>query len=150
MTTPRDVATPLSGRAKRLRLNRVGAALAGLLIGLFAVPVAAAHATTTPLAAATYNYDTPATLAQSACSGPVRVAISSSLRHVGREGSYASFRFVRRAVVAAEDGTALARQLGTEGERLAGIDPAAKVRIPSASGDGGVPDSGCADRYDSD
>jgi RHS repeat-associated protein len=35
---------------------------------------------------------------------------------------------------AAEDGTALARQLGTEGERLAGIDPAAKVRIPSATG----------------
>src|SRR6266540_6382741 len=109
MTTPRDVATPLSGRAKRLRLNRVGAALAGLLIGLFAVPVAAAHATTTPLAAATYNYDTPATLAQSACGGPVRVAISSSLRHVGREGSYASFRFVRRAVVAAEAAPAVVR-----------------------------------------
>jgi hypothetical protein len=36
--------------------------------------------------------------------------------------------------VAAEDGTALARQLGAEGERLSGIDAAAKVRIPSATG----------------
>jgi RHS repeat-associated protein len=38
------------------------------------------------------------------------------------------------AGVTAEDGTTLARRLGSEGERSSGIDPSAKVRIPSATG----------------
>lgn len=118
--------------ARRVRSQRASALLVVGLALATAVACLAPSARPLPSGARTaYAYDSPRapatayaatrsldTPAYDPAANVSQARMSSSTRVLATEGG----------------GTALAQQTGAEGEQLAGIDQAAKVRIPSASG----------------